>query len=304
MASRLASVRDAAGLPSSGGRGWLSAGPASSRLPAGGMDGIRRRTRGGRRRGDLGQALLREDLHRPIDRDAGDAGLPVDPSVRGDAVPLLPRQFQQVDRRGLLQPGLRRLHRGPAVTGTTLTALTRHFTLPAPHPQGTTPPRQTAHRSTGNRAAAEIPTKSPHHTRLTGPASTTRTSPRRDIFRWSEARLASSRDRTRTYNLPVNRSSVTRHHPDGHTTSARSTCIRACQGLHHHASSRAAVCRVVPSCPWVFCGGYAATPDLWGFVGSRTEQVRQVPVVKSKHVGNAGSPVCWKGPSRARMPRQ
>src|SRR5271166_4593006 len=64
---------------------------------------------------------------------------------------------------------------------TTLTALTRHFTLPAPHPQGTTPPRQTAHRATGNRAAAKIPTKSPHHTRLTGPASTTRTSPRQDI---------------------------------------------------------------------------------------------------------------------------
>ncbi len=61
---------------------------------------------------------------------------------------------------------------------TTLTALTRHFTLPAPHPQGTTPPRQAAHRATGNRAAAKIPTKSPHHSRLTAPASTTRTSPR------------------------------------------------------------------------------------------------------------------------------
>ncbi len=30
-------------------------------------------------------------------------------------------------------------------------------------------------------AGAKIPTKSPHHTRLTGPASTTRTSPRQDI---------------------------------------------------------------------------------------------------------------------------
>src|SRR5260370_19649433 len=62
-------------------------------------------------------------------------------------------------------------HPGPRSYPTTLTALTRHFTLPAPHPQGTTPPLQTAHRATANRAAAKLPTKSPQ---LTGLISHTR----------------------------------------------------------------------------------------------------------------------------------
>ena len=26
----------------------------------------------------------------------------------------------------------------------------------------------------------------------------------------------------------------------------------------------------MPSCPWIFCGAYAATPDLWGFCGGQT----------------------------------
>ena len=80
MASRLASVRAAAGRPSSG-PGWFASGPASSRLPAGGIEVFGGAPGVGRRRGDLGQALLGEDLHRPIDRDAGDPGLAIDPSI-------------------------------------------------------------------------------------------------------------------------------------------------------------------------------------------------------------------------------
>ena len=50
-------------------------------------------------------------------------------------------------------------------------------------------------------------------------------------LRCSEAKLASSRDRTRTYNLPVNRRPVMAgKRPGLSAASARAACIKACQG--------------------------------------------------------------------------
>jgi len=110
--------------------------------------------------------------------------------VRGSAVSVLPRihghhpaagdpDDRPVPARQVIHadPGIPRprLNSGqtPRSRGyrTTLTALTRHFTLPAPHPQSTSPPRHTDPCATRNRAAAKIPTKSPQ---LTGPISHTR----------------------------------------------------------------------------------------------------------------------------------
>ena len=72
------------------GRGWSAffgspAGPPPARppracRPAGWTCSAAHRR--GRRRRDLGQPLLGQDVDRPIDRDAGDPGLLVDPAVR------------------------------------------------------------------------------------------------------------------------------------------------------------------------------------------------------------------------------
>jgi hypothetical protein len=42
--------------------------------------------------------------------------------------------------------------------------------------------------------------------------------------------------------------------------------------LQDHFSNRAAVCREVPFCPWVSCGGRRQDPDLWDFCGARTRR--------------------------------
>jgi hypothetical protein len=38
--------------------------------------------------------------------------------------------------------------------------------------------------------------------------------------------------------------------------------------IHGYRSSRAAVCQVMPFCPWVSCGDSAGEADLWGFCGA------------------------------------
>jgi hypothetical protein len=93
-------------------------------------------------------------------------------------------------------------------------------------------PRPRPRRAAGNLAADQDPHKIPtpnaahrSHQHRNGTAMIT-------YFCWSEARFASSRDRTRTYNLPVNRRSV----PRGaicccRSPSARLICINPRHGL-------------------------------------------------------------------------
>jgi hypothetical protein len=91
-----------------------------------------------------------------------------------------------------------------------LNAPTRHVTLPAPQPQRAAPPLQTAHHAKIKTTAGQDPTKFPHHTRhIRSHQHHAEVLPESHI-RWSESRVESSRDRTRTYNLPVNRRSVPR----------------------------------------------------------------------------------------------
>jgi hypothetical protein len=91
---------------------------------------------------------------------------------------------------------------------TSSTAPTRHVTLPAPRPQRATPPLQTAHHAKVKTTAGQDPTKSPHRTRHTGSHQHHTEVPAVTHIRWSEGGLESSRAKTRTWNLPVNRRSV------------------------------------------------------------------------------------------------
>ena len=87
-----------------------------------------------------------------------------------------------------------------------------------------------------------------------------------------------SRDRTRTYNLPVNRRSVlARKQPGLSAASARAACIKACQGQHGHANSRAVLCRVMPFCTWGFCGYRRSGRRLVGILWGRGTQVEGFP---------------------------
>jgi hypothetical protein len=70
-----------------------------------------------------------------------------------------------------------------------------------PQPRGASPPLPTTYRTIRNLAADQDPPQNPHST-YTSPAPHAK--PTVTHFRWSEAGFASSRDRTRTYNLPVN----------------------------------------------------------------------------------------------------
>ena len=113
-----------------------------------------------------------------------------------------------------------------------LTAPARHVALPAPPPQRAAPLLQTAQRTTVKMTAGQDSHKSPHHTRHTEPHQHHAEIPAVKLISWSEARIESSRDRTRTYNLPVNRRSV----PRGAICccgppSSRLICINARHGL-------------------------------------------------------------------------
>jgi len=88
-------------------------------------------------------------------------------------------------------------------------------------------------------------------------------------FRWSETRLASSRDRTRTYNLPVNRRPVTAGGAPGlSAASPCPACIKALAGLTRPCWQ---TCRLVPDNAVSSVGflwrAIAADADLWGFCG-------------------------------------
>jgi hypothetical protein len=48
-------------------------------------------------------------------------------------------------------------------------------------------------------------------------------------------------------------------------------CMNAFQGWLDHVSSRAAVCRIMPFCPWVSCGRYSREPGLVGILWGREE---------------------------------
>jgi hypothetical protein len=149
-----------------------------------------------RARGSAVSALPRIHGHRPAAGDPDDRPVPA----------------RQVIHAGPGSPA-RAPMPGPAPRSrsyrTTLTALTRHFTLSAPRPQGTGPPPHTDPCATRNLAVGQDPHKipTPHapHRPHQHRANTTIFT----HFCWPEARLESSRDRTRTYNLPVNRRSFT-----------------------------------------------------------------------------------------------
>jgi len=111
-----------------------------------------------------------------------------------------PRRIDIPPQRSRTHPG----QRSPE----TSTALTRHFTLPATHPYDPTPPPATTRHATGRWQQSKIPTKSPQNTGLRCLTSNACRPIRSRHLRWSGARFVSSRDRTRTYNLPVNRRSV------------------------------------------------------------------------------------------------
>jgi hypothetical protein len=89
----------------------------------------------------------------------------------------------------------------------TFTSLTRRLTLPEPRPRGTAPPPRPAPCGRKPGCGPRSP-QNPHTTCGAQATPAPQRYHRDHAFCWSEARLASSRDRTRTYNLPVNRRSV------------------------------------------------------------------------------------------------
>ena len=115
-----------------------------------------------------------------------------------------------------------------------------------------------------------MPTKSPQHTRHTGPTSTTQEVPAVRHIRWPEARVESSRDRTRTYNLPINRRSVPRGAICRLQITVSPLDLHKCSSRADRATLAgvppcAGECRFVCGKP---VGKCRRGPDLWVFCGA------------------------------------